>query len=146
MKHLKRFKINENIELEPKSNWDDYVKELFQKYMELVKRDEVNMEFSYTPGDIIWFFDELQDEIDDSVEIDTWVMETKDYFFGLVKAYGRKHAMIKLSLETEDVDLIFESEDSLWVPEEGDIEDNISRLENKIESIKGEIEKWKKVY
>ena len=62
MKHLKKFRINENIELEPKSNWDDYVKELFQKYMDL------------------------------------------------------------------------------------DIEDNISRLENKIESLKGEIEKWKKVY
>lgn len=144
MKHLKRFKINENIELEPKSNWDDYVKELFQKYMELVKRDEVNME--HYREDIMWFFDELQDEIDDSVEIDTWVMETKNYLVGLVKAYGRKHAMIKLSLETEDVDLIFESEDSLWVPEEGDIEDNISRLESKIESLKGEIEKWKKVY
>jgi len=144
MKHLKRFKINENIELKPKSNWDDYVKELFQKYMTL---------FNYNDGDIIdyeddimLFFEELQDEIDDSVEIDTWVFETKNYLVGLVKAYGPKHAMIKLALETEDIDLIFESEDSLWVPEEGDIEDNISRLESKIESLKGEIEKWKKVY
>jgi len=142
MKHLKKFESTSS-ELKPYPTWDKYVKELFHKYMTL---------FNYNGGDtsyeddIMLFFDELQDEIDDSDEIDTWVMEIKDYFVGLAKAYGLKHAMIKLALETEDVDLIFESEDLLYVPEEKDIEDNISRLENKIESLKGEIEKWKKVY
>lgn len=136
MKHLKKFENTSN-ELKPNPKWDSYVSDLFNQYMKMIKDDG----YGDQDIDIIEFFDLLQDEIDDSESIDVWEVYTRygksNHFLGLVKAYGELHAFTKMSIEFRDPEIIINSE--AFIPEEEEIESHINRL-------KGEMEKWTKIY
>jgi hypothetical protein len=136
MKHLKKFE-NTSSELKPNPKWDSYVTDLFNQYMKMIKDDG----YGDQDIDIIEFFDSLQDEIDDSESIDVWEVYTRygksNHFLGLVKAYGELHAFTKMSIEFRDPEIIINSE--AFIPEEEEIESHINRL-------KGEMEKWTKIY
>ena len=136
MKHLKKFENTSN-ELKPNPKWDSYVSDLFNQYMKMIKDDG----YGDQDIDIIEFFDLLQDEIDDSESIDVWEVYTRygksNDFLGLVKAYGELHAFTKMSIEFRDPEIIINSE--AFIPEEEEIESHINRL-------KGEMDKWTKIY
>ena len=140
MKHLKKF---ENISSELKANpkWDSYVTDLFNQYMKLWDEDS-----GLESDEVLSFFNSLQDEIDDSVEIEIWAVDryygkrpnkTKS-FMGLVKAYGSQHACIKLALEFDYPEIIDDNSEA-WMPEDEDIQSHIDRA-------KEELEKWTKIY
>jgi hypothetical protein len=139
MKHLKKFE-NISIGLKPNPKWDNYVTDLFNQYIKIVGDDDLIDEYEQDI-DIIIFFNNLQDEIDDSESIDVWEVYTNyggaSHFFGLVKAYGELHAFTKMAIEFRDPEIIIKSE--AFIPEEEEIENNINRL-------KGELEKWTKIY
>ena len=137
MKHLKKFE-NLSSELKPNPKWDKYVTDLFNQYIKVIDDEEYDQEASF----ISEFFDSLQDEIDDSESIDVWEVHTRYgktiNFLGLVKAYGELHALAKMSIEFRDPDIIVNNSD-VFIPEEEEIESHINRL-------KGELEKWTKIY
>jgi hypothetical protein len=141
MKHLKKFESLDTDKLKPNPKWDEYVLGLFNQYIKLY--DE---ECYLDEDEVIDFFNSLQDEIDDSVEIEVWAVDRyfgqknnrTHHFLGLAKAYGSQHACIKLALEFEHPDII-DNDSEAWMPEEQDIEIHINRA-------KEELEKWTKVY
>lgn len=99
------------------------------------------------PEDIINFFNDLQEEIDDSEEIETWVVDVTwgkgtthptTHMIGLAKAYGACHACLKLALELKDPDLIG-PDTQAYIVEEDTIRGHIDRA-------KEEIRKWETIY
>jgi len=140
MKHLKKFE-NVSSELRANPKWDKYVTDLFIQYIKLW--DE---HCSMVESEVINFFDSLQDEIDDSVEIEIWAVDRyygsknnrTHHFLGLAKAYGAQHACIKMALEFKDADIIDDNTEA-WMPEDEDIQSHIDRA-------KEELEKWTKIY
>ena len=133
MKYLKLFENN--------NKWDKYVLELYNNYMKLVDDDD-----EYDKNDIDEFFNLLQDEIDDSEEIDTWIIkEHNGDISNVAKAYGCYHAILKSSIEWKDPFVIFDESMEVYLAEEGEIEKSIKYLESKIEDIKDSIKRYKNV-
>lgn len=147
MRYLKR--LNENSGPTPDPNWDEYVVRLFNEFLPIYLY-EYEDDLRVREGadlDLFEFFNELNEEVEDSDSINIWVVEcswsrNQPYQFeGLANAYGEKNAIIKVAIATKQPGLIF-SQCECWVPDDEDIEDRKSHLQNKIESIKDEIKKW----
>lgn len=134
MKYLKLFENNNN-------KWDKYVLELYNNYMKLEDDDDV-----YEKSKIDEFFDSVQDEIDDSEDIDIWlVKEYNGNICNVVKAYGNLHAVLKSSIELQDSYLIFDNSIEVYLAEDGEIERNIKYLESNIEHLKVLMERYKNI-
>lgn len=133
MKYLKLFENN--------NKWDKYVLELYNNYMKLEDDDDV-----YEKSKIDEFFDSVQDEIDDSEDIDIWlVKEYNGNICNVVKAYGNLHAVLKSSIELQDSYLIFDNSIEVYLAEDGEIERNIKYLESNIEHLKVLMERYKNI-
>lgn len=151
MRYLKR--INEKKSTPtPDPNWDEYVVRLFNEFLPIYLY-EYDDDLAMREGgdlDLFEFFNELNEEVEDSGSIDVWVVKSKFsrnqpfQFEGLANAYGEKNAIIKVSIATKQPDLIFNQCDC-WVTDDVEIEGVKSSLQNKIESIKNEIKKWETI-
>ena len=140
MKYLKKFESvpYDNL-INPKL--DDYVKDLFKQYLEIYDEDEC-VDCDLTQSDIIKFFDELNDEIEDSQSIEIYKVDQylapQTYFYGLSKAYGPLHACIKVALALKDSTLISDKVDADIIMEE--------QIQSKIRDLEEEIREWKTIY
>jgi len=146
MKYLKTFERIQEVDLVANPKWDEYVTELFNQYVKIYDEDDSGL----YPYEVILVFDDLQEEIEESQEIEVWVVEHKIgkefHFGGLAKSYGPIHARIKVAIATNWADWITEESTETYMPEDDEIEDRIRQLENKIENIQDEIKQWKTIY
>jgi hypothetical protein len=146
MKYIKTFERIREVDLVASPKWHEYVIGLFNEYLKIYDEEDSDL----YPAEVVEVFDDLDDEIDESQEIEVWVVEHKIgkgfHFGGLAKAYGPIHARVKVAIATNWADCITEESTETYMPEDGDIENKIDQLNDKIENIKAVIEQWKTIY
>jgi hypothetical protein len=107
MRHLRKYnQINESIDHSFSESYEPKLKELYEKWISLIPKDEQNEQFWL--ADIKPVFDEIQEEFDDADgELpliygvgphDKYDTSISIVYYGLYEAYGPNHARLLCSL------------------------------------------------
>lgn len=136
---LKYDKYNYGIKESANPKWDKYVTDLYNQYIKECQPYEEDID----EEDIVDIFNELQEEIDSSEEINIYelfiLIHGQDLYkntkrvVGLIKALGELDAIIRFSIKDKEPDIFNLQADII---EEDEINSKIENLESRIKLYK----------